>query len=280
MIRYRTVDIDDLRVFYREAGDPTQPDFLLLHGFPSSSAQFRNLMPLLEKDFHLIAPDYIGFGCSQAPSTHDFHYTFDHLTQIVEKLIDRLDLKKFYLYVFDYGAPIGFRIALHQPERIAGIVSQNGNIYQEGLGPKWADRVRYWKNPTPEQRQKFEAAFDPQTIRGQYVTGEAADTVPPDGYRLDIAATHDPGYADRQDALILDYRNNVKLYPRFQQYVRTYQPQILAIWGKNDPSFIYPGALAFLKDAPHTEVHLLDGGHFVLETHYRVIADLIEDKWA
>ena len=236
---------------------------------------FRNLMPLLARDL----PDLIGFGNSAAPSRESFEYTFENLTKNVAGFLAALKVDQYFLHVFDYGAPIGFRLAMRQPERVLGIVSQNGNIYQEGLGPKWAERAKYWANPTPELRAQYESAFAPETIKGQYLTGEKPGTVGPDGYSLDIAHTTEPGYAQRQDDLIFDYQTNVALYPQFQDYVRQYQPEILAAWGKNDPSFIYPGALAFLKDAPHTEVHLLDGGHFVLESHYQAIASLILNKW-
>lgn len=242
IIQYKTVNVDGLDVFYREAGDPSKPAFVLLHGFPSSSSMFRNLMPLLARDFHVLAPDLIGFGNSAAPSRESFEYTFENLTKNVAGFLAALKVDQYFLYVFDYGAPIGFRLAMRQPERVLGIVSQNGNIYQEGLGPKWAERVKYWANPTPEPRAQYESAFAPETIKGQYLTGEKPGTVGPDGYSLDIAHTTEPGYAERQDDLIFDYQTNVALYPQFQDYVRQYQPENLAAWGKNDPSFIYPGA--------------------------------------
>ncbi len=203
---------------------------------------FRNLMPLLARNFHVLAPDLIGFGNSAAPSRESFEYTFENLTKNVAGFLAALTVDRYFLYVFDYGAPIGFRLAMRHPERVLGIVSQNGNIYQEGLGPKWAERAKYWANPTPELRAQYESAFAPETIKGQYLTGEKPGTVGPDGYSLDIAHTTEPGYAERQDDLIFDYQTNVALYPQFQDYVRQYQPEILAAWGKNDPSFIYPGA--------------------------------------
>jgi pimeloyl-ACP methyl ester carboxylesterase len=241
---------------------------------------FRDLMPLLENDFNLIAPDLPGFGQSDAPDPDEFEYSFEHLTDIIAKFIDVLNIQKFYMYVFDYGAPIGFRIARRWPDRILGIVSQNGNIYQEGLGPKWADRQDYWNHPTVAKRDSYRSAFAAKTIIGQYTYGTVPDTVSPDGYTLDIAYTHTPNYAERQLDLIFDYQTNVRLYPQFQEYLRTYQPPLLAVWGKNDPSFIYPGALAFKRDDARARVELVDSGHFALETHAEEIAAYIKEYFA
>lgn len=279
-MKFSTIKVQGLDVFYREAGAADKPTFLLLHGFPTASHMFRNLMPLLENDFHVIAPDLIGFGQSAAPKHDEFSYTFANLTTYVDDFLTALHIDKFYMYVFDYGAPIGFSLAARHPERILGIVSQNGNIYQEGLGAKWADRQTYWAHPTPELRQSYQAAFQPATIIGQYTGGEKAGSVAPDGYTLDIHYTEAPDYAERQSDLIFDYQNNVKNYPVFQQYVRDYQPELIAAWGKNDPSFVYQGAQAFAKDDANAEVHLLNGGHFVLETHWQTIGRLILEKWA
>jgi len=277
--KYSTIEVNGLDVFYREAGAADKPTFLLLHGFPTSSHLFRNLIPLLERDFHVLAPDFIGFGRSAAPKHTDFAYTFEHLTDYVDGFLAAMGVESFYLYVFDYGAPIGFNLCLRHPERILGIVSQNGNVYEEGLGKKWEARSEYWRNPTPELREQYKSAFAPDTIKGQYEGGEAEGSVPPDGYTLDIFYTQSPDYAERQSDLIFDYQNNVANYPRYQEYLRTYQPELIAAWGKNDPSFIYPGAQAFCRDDPNAEVHLLDGGHFVLETHWREIASLILQRW-
>ncbi|MBJ6746154.1 alpha/beta fold hydrolase [Streptococcus sp. 121] len=276
-MKYNKIRVNGLEVFYREAGQADKPVFLLLHGFPSASHQFRELMPLLEKDFHLIAPDLIGFGQSEAPDHATFDYTFDNLTAYVEGLLFALGIEKFYLYVFDYGAPIGFRIASKYPERILGIVSQNGNVYEEGLGKKWEARAEYWKNPTPELRKEYQSAFATQTIIGQYSGGEDIRKLSPDGYLLDIYYSQSEGYAERQSDLIFDYQSNVALYPKFQAYLKKYQPKLLAAWGKNDPSFVYQGALAFAKDNPNSRIELLDGGHFALETHAKEIANLILD---
>lgn len=273
MISYHTVEIEDLHIFYREAGDVNLPVMLLLHGFPSSSHMFRDLIPHLEAKYHIIAPDFVGFGQSDAPA--DFEYTFDHLTSITAKLLAKLKITSFYMYVFDYGAPVGFRLAMTKPDTILGIISQNGNVYSKGLGPKWAERAKYWAHPTPELRHEYESAFAPATIRGQYLTGTKPGAVSPDGYTLDIAYTNTPGYAKRQSDLIYDYRTNVDLYPKFQEYLRRYQPKLLAVWGKNDASFIPAGARAFKDDLPNARVELLDTGHFALETHASEIASLI-----
>lgn len=232
MTSYHTLQLDNLNIFYREAGNPQRPTMLLFHGFPSASHMFRDLMPLLSQHFHLIAPDFPGFGQSSMPSHTEFTYTFDHLSTVMTDFIQRLGLTKFYLYAFDYGAPIGFRIATAHPDWIAGIISQNGNIYQAGLGAKWAARQDFWDHPTPAKRDSYRTAFAPDTIKGQYLTGTPANSVSPDGYTLDIAYTYRPHYAENQLDLIFDYQSNIKAYPKFQQYLRHYQPKLLAIWGK------------------------------------------------
>jgi len=277
MTSFHTMQLDGLNIFYREAGDPQKPTMLLFHGFPSASHMFRDLMPLLEQHFHLIAPDYPGFGQSSMPDHESFTYTFSHIADIMTDFIEKLDLKKFYMYVFDYGAPIGFQIAANHPEWIQGIVSQNGNIYREGLGKKWATRQDFWDNPTPEKRDSYRNAFAPETIKGQYVTGTPANSVSPDGYTLDIAYTQNPNYAENQLDLIFDYQNNIKQYPKFQAYLRANQPKLLAIWGRNDPSFIFPGAEAFTKDDRNAVVKSVDSGHFALESHAAEIAEKIID---
>ncbi|KRL53469.1 alpha/beta fold hydrolase [Furfurilactobacillus rossiae] len=275
MTTYNTTDVNGLNIFYREAGDSTKPTMILLHGFPTASHMFRELMPLLADQFHLIAPDFPGFGQSSAPDHATFAYTFDHLTDVVTAFIEQLNIDKFYMYVFDYGAPIGFRIALRHPDWILGIVSQNGNVYQEGLGNKWAERQDFWDHPTEAKRNSYRNAFATATIKDQYTFGTQPGTVSPDGYTLDIAYTRTAGYADRQLDLIYDYQNNIKMYPEFQAYLRQYQPKLLAVWGKNDPSFIYPGAEAFQKDDVHAKVAFVDSGHFALETHAAEIAQMM-----
>lgn len=279
MIMYKKIQIDSLEIFYREAGSRAKPTFLLLHGFPSSSHMFRDLIPLLEDDFHVVAPDYPGFGQSSIPSRAEFSYTFDHLSEIVGKFLDALEIDRFFMYVFDYGAPIGFRLAIKNPESILGIVSQNGNVYREGLGEKWKARAEYWKNPTLELRERFKTAFAPETIWGQYTFGTEDGKVSPDGYSLDIFYTQRPEYDEIQSDLIFDYQTNVELYPAFQKYLREHQPKLLAVWGKNDPSFIPAGAEAFRRDLPSAEIHFVNSGHFALETHAREIASLIKSNF-
>lgn len=275
MISYHTIQIDDLNIFYREAGNPNMPTMLLFHGFPTASHMFRELIPLLESHFHLIAPDYPGFGQSSMPDHHDFAYTFDHLAAVMTTFIQKLNLTPFSMYVFDYGAPIGFRIAAQHPDWIQGIISQNGNIYVEGLGQKWDARKDFWQHPTTEKRNSYRTAFAADTIKGQYITGTPAGSVGPDGYTLDIYYTQQPNYADNQLDLIYDYQNNIKMYPLFQRYLREQQPKLLAIWGKNDPSFIFPGAQAFTRDDNNAMVKAVDSGHFALESHAVEIATAI-----
>ena len=277
MTNYKSINIQGIKIFYREAGAADKPNFVLFHGFPSASHMFRDLIPQLEDDFHIIAMDYPGFGQSDMPPRDKFTYTFDHIAEIVEEFLIKLSVDKFYMYVFDYGAPIGFRIALKRPDSILGIVSQNGNVYEEGLGKKWAARAEYWKNPTKELREQYKSAFAPETIIGQYTFGTEEGKVSPDGYSLDIFYTQREGYAEVQSDLIFDYQNNVKLYPQFQEYLRKCQPKLLAVWGKNDPSFIWQGAEAFKKDLPNAEIHFVNSGHFALETHSNEIASFIKN---
>ena len=274
-MKYNRISVSGINIFYREAGDPAKPAMILFHGFPSAGHMFRGLMPMLADSFHLIAPDYPGFGQSDMPSRSEFTYSFDHIAEVIDGFISALDIRKFYMYVFDYGAPIGFRIALKHPESIPGIISQNGNIYAEGLGKKWEARAEYWAHPTKELRESYKSAFAPETIIGQYTFGTEPCSVSPDGYTLDIHYTQRPGYDEVQSDLIFDYQNNVKLYPKFQEYLRTYKPKLLAAWGKNDPSFIPAGAEAFRKDLPDAEIHLVNSGHFALESCCDEIAGLI-----
>lgn len=266
-VTYHKQQVGNVEVFYRVAGNPSKPALVLFHGFPSASHQFRELIPELQKDFYVIAPDYPGFGQSSVPSREEFTYTFDNIAHVMDAFIDSIGLKRFAMFVFDYGAPIGFRIATWHPERITAIVSQNGNVYNEGLGKKWEARAEYWANPTKELREQYKVAFAPATIIGQYIDGTQPGTVSPDGYTLDIAYMSRPGMDEIQSDLIFDYQDNVRLYPEFQAYLRKYQPPLLAIWGKNDPSFIPAGAEAFKKDLPHAIVDYVDSGHFALETH-------------
>ena len=276
-IRYRKIQVEDCKIFYREAGQPGKPVILLLHGFPSSSVMFRELMPELADSYHLIAPDFPSFGQTESPERDKFTYSFDHLARIVDKFTGKLGLTKYAMYVFDYGAPIGYRLAMWHPERITAIISQNGNMYEEGLGKKWEARKAYWKNPTPELRRQYASAYALDTIIGQYTFGTPEGSVGPDGYTLDFYYVNLPGRAEMQNDLILDYRSNVALYPQFQQYLRKHQPPLLAVWGENDPSFIPAGAKAFKRDLPNAEIHFVPSGHFALESHHREIAALMRD---
>lgn len=278
MMKYKTTDVNGLNIFYRECGNPSLPTMILFHGFPSASHMFRNLMPMLEERFHCIAPDYPGFGQSESPDRDFFSYTFDHLAEVIDSFLEKLGVDKFFMYVFDYGAPIGFRIAVKHPERILGIVSQNGNVYEEGLGKKWEARAEYWKNPTAELREQYKSAFAKDTVIGQYTFGTEIGAVSPDGYSLDLYyASVIPDYAEKQSDLIFDYQSNVMLYPVFQEYLRKYQPKLLAIWGKDDPSFIWPGAEAFRKDLPDAKIVPVASGHFALENCCGEIAEEIKE---
>ncbi|MBQ9228151.1 MAG: alpha/beta hydrolase [Eubacterium sp.] len=275
-MKYNKLNVNEVEIFYRESGDASNPTMVLFHGFPSASHMFRDLIPMLEDKFHLIAPDYPGFGQSESPARETFSYTFDHIAEIMDAFLDALNVEKFYMYVFDYGAPIGFRIAMKHPNRILGIVSQNGNVYEEGLGKKWEARAEYWENPTIELREQYKSAFAKETVIGQYTFGTEDGSVSPDGYSLDLYyASVIPDYAEKQSDLIFDYQNNVKLYPTFQKYLRDYQPKLLAIWGKDDPSFIWAGAEAFRKDLPDAKIVPVNSGHFALENRCREIADSI-----
>lgn len=276
-VTYHTQRVDELDIFYRKAGNPNHPALVLFHGFPSASHQFRELIPVLQEHFYVIAPDYPAFGQSSTPSREEFRYTFDRLAQVMEAFLDALGIQRFAMFVFDYGAPIGFRLALWHPERITAIVSQNGNVYAEGLGSKWEARAAYWAQPTPELRQQYMSAFAPETIIFQYTYGTTEGSVSPDGYTLDIGYMARPGMDEIQSDLIFDYQSNVRLYPEFQTYLRTHQPPVLAVWGKNDPSFIPAGAEAFKKDVPNAVVAYVDSGHFALETHAQEIGQMMVD---
>ena len=275
-IKYKTIKIEDTEIFYRESGNPKNPSILLLHGFPSSSFMFRELIPYLSDEYYLISPDYPGFGQTKSPIRSSFTYSFDNISNIIDKFTEKIGLKKYSMYVFDYGAPIGFRLALKHPERIESIITQNGNIYEEGLGKKWEARKEYWKNPTKELRKQFSSAYSFETIKNQYTFGTPENSVSPDGYMLDFAYVNLPERNEIQNDLIFDYQNNVKLYPQFQKYLKDNQPHLLAVWGKNDPSFIPNGANAFKKDLPNAEIHFVDSGHFALESHCYDIAKIMK----
>lgn len=267
------IEADGVSIFYREAGPADAPVVLLLHGYPTSSFQFRFLIPLLADHFRVIAPDLPGFGFTEVPAARNYTYTFDALAKTISAFTDALHLQRYVLYVFDYGAPTGFRLAMARPERVAAIVSQNGNAYEEGLGDAWAPIRRYWSHPTRENRDALRPAFTVDGIRHEYSVGiPNPDAIALEGYTLDAALIARPGRIEIQLDLFLDYANNVKLYPSFHEYFRKHQPPMLAIWGKRDPYFIPPGAEAFRRDIPNATVQFLDTGHFVLETHLEEIA--------
>jgi pimeloyl-ACP methyl ester carboxylesterase len=277
-VRYRRQNVGDVELFYREAGRVGAPVILLLHGFPTASHMFRELIPDLSEHFHLIAPDLPGFGQTKAPPRGDFPYTFDALADVVDGFVDAIGLERFSLYIFDYGAPVGLRLAMKHPERITAIISQNGNAYAEGFSDEWGPWEAYWREPSATNREACRASLSAETIRNwQYGTGADPALLSPDGYELDIAYMARPGAEEIQLDLILDYRSNVALYPSFQAYFREHRPPFVAAWGRHDPAFIPAGALAYQRDLPDAEIHLLDTGHFALETHHAEIAALIED---
>lgn len=276
-IRYTLADVDGVRVFYREAGEPAKPTLLLLHGFPSSSHQFRQLIPLLSAHFHIIAPDLPGFGFTEVPAERKYAYTFDSLAETLGHFVETLGLKRYAMYVFDYGAPTGLRLAVKYPERMTALISQNGNAYLEGLGDAWAPIKAYWAEPSAENRQVIaDAVLHLEGTRWQYEHGVSTpELIAPESYTLDALLLERPGNKDIQLDLFLDYANNLKRYPDFQRFFRETQLPTLAIWGQNDPFFIPPGAEAFKRDNPNAVVELLDTGHFALETHVDYIAKRI-----
>ena len=277
-IKYRTADVDGFKIFYREAGPADAPKLLLLHGFPSASHMFRDLIPLLADRLHVIAPDLPGFGQSDMPAREKFAYTFDNIANVIERFTEVVGFDRFAVYVFDYGAPTGFRLAIRRPERIAAIISQNGNAYEEGLSDGWAPIRAYWGDPSQANRDVLRAFLTPETTQWQYTHGVSDPAaVSPDGQSLDNFYLARPGAAEIQLDLIGDYKSNVALYPAFQAYFRTHRPPFLAVWGKNDPFFLPPGAEAFWRDIPDAKVRFFDTGHFALETHAAEIAAAIRE---
>ena len=275
-VRYATVDVDGTDIFYREAGDRSRPTLLLLHGFPSSGHMFRDLITLLADRFHLVAPDLPGFGLSEIKPREAFDYGFDNLARVIGRFIEVIELDRFALYVFDYGAPTGFRLAMAHPERVTAIVSQNGNAYDEGLSEGWNPIQRYWRDPSDANRQALRSLLSPASIRWQYEHGVPdASVVSPDGSAFDAWYIQRSGVDEIQLDLFRSYATNVALHPAFQAYFREQQPKLLAIWGRNDPFFLPPGAEAFRRDLPGAEVRFLDTGHFALETHAAEIAQAI-----
>ncbi|MES2425341.1 MAG: alpha/beta hydrolase [Bacteroidota bacterium] len=278
-VHYRKMKVNGLQIFYREAGPAGAPVILLMHGYPTSSFMFRNLIPELSTRFHVIAPDLPGFGFSDFPSRKSYTYTFDNLANTMQDFTDQLDLKHFAIYIFDYGAPIGMRLILQHPERITGIISQNGNAYKEGL-LDWSHGLvkTYWEQPTQRNRNAIRKFFTLSGTNFQYREGiEDQSLVAPETIYLDQTLMNRPENIEMQLDLLLDYRNNLKIYPVFQAYLRKYQPKLLAVWGSKDPYFGSAGALSFKRDDPGAKVKFYDTGHFALETHYKEIGKDVFD---
>ena len=276
----KTVEINGLNIFYREAGPKDATSILLLHGFPTSSHMFRNLIPALSDKFHLVAPDYPGFGHSAMPAHDQFAYTFDNYANLVDQLLDQLDIKNFIPYVFDYGAPVGFRLFNKYPERVAAIINQNGNAYNEGIAGFWDPIKAYWETGAEGEREAIRWLTTIKATKWQYENGVSADRLQflsPDGWQHDQSLMDREGNAEIQLDLFYDYRTNIPLYPRWQEAFRQYKPPMLGVWGKNDEIFVAPGAEVFKRDLPDAEIHLLDTGHFALETHGVEIATLIKN---
>jgi pimeloyl-ACP methyl ester carboxylesterase len=278
MVRYRHIVVDGTKIFYREAGPKMAPAILLLHGFPTSSHMFRNLIPALAGRYRVVAPDLPGFGFSDAPDRKQFPYTFAHLAEVMARFTETVGLERFAIYVFDYGAPVGLRLAMAHPERISAIISQNGNAYEEGLSAGWNPIQKYWKEPSAENRAALREFLMPEATKWQYTHGVDDETrVAPESYTLDSALLGRAGNDEIQLDLFLDYASNVALYPKFQEYFRTRRPPLLAVWGNKDPFFLPPGAEAYRRDIPGAEIHFFDTGHFALETHAGEIGDAIVD---
>ena len=276
MTTFHTISIDGLDIFYREAGSRSNPTILLLHGFPTSSHMFRNLMPALADRFHLVAPDYPGYGNSSMPTVNEFDYTFDRLAEIVEKFITAIDLKKYSLYVMDYGAPVGYRIAAKYPERVQALIVQNGNAYEEGLREFWEPIEAYWQDRSTENVDKLRHLFTLEATKWQYTNGVSnLEAISPDNWNMDQPFLDRPGNGEIQLALLYSYGTNPPLYPQWQEYFRQYQPPTLIVWGKNDYIFPAEGAYPYQRDLKDVEFHLLDTGHFALEEDGDAIANYI-----
>jgi pimeloyl-ACP methyl ester carboxylesterase len=275
---YGTENVDGIDVFFREAGAPGKPKIVLLHGFPTSSHMFRDLLPRLAEDFHVIAPDYPGFGLSSAPPADEFEYTFANLASIVDTVLERRGFERYALYLMDYGAPVGFRIAAAHPERVTALFVQNGNAYDEGLREFWDPIKAYWKSGSPEDGDALRGLLSLEATKWQYQHGTRhPDSISPDNWLVVQPLLDRPGNQEIQLALFLDYRTNVPLYPRWQEYFRTHQPPTLIMWGKNDHIFPAEGAHPYLRDLPEAELHLMDTGHFALEEDGERMAELMRE---
>ena len=277
VIQYQYAAVDGHKIFYREAGPRNAPAILLLHGFPTSSHMFRNLIPALAGNYHVVAPDLPGFGFTETPARTG-RATFEQIASTIGKFVEAIGLDRYAIYVFDYGAPTGFRLALAHPERVTAIITQNGNAYEEGLSQGWNPIQKYWQDPSEQNRLALRDFLTPESVKWQYTHGASDEKlIAPESYTLDSALLARPGNEDIQLDLFLDYRSNVALYPKFQEYFRTRKPPLLAVWGSNDPFFLPPGAEAYKRDIPDAEVHFFETSHFAIETHYREIGEKMLD---
>ena len=278
-ITYKTQQVDGIKIFYREAGTASRPTIVLLHGFPSSSHMFRDLIPELSTKYHVIAADMPGYGYSDQPSAEQFAYTFDHIADVMDDFLDSVGVEKYSIYIQDYGSPIGFRLFLKHPDRIQAIITQNGNAYEEGLSSFWSESIEpYWKEKNPETEKKIRELLTFETTKFQYTKGfPNPERVSPDSYTFDQITLDRPGNDVIQLALFYDYQNNVKQYPSWHEALRKYKPPVLAVWGKNHPIFLPAGAEAFKRDVPDAEIHFVDSGHFALEDHAEEIGKYIND---
>lgn len=277
-IHNRTVQVDGIDIFYREAGDKKNPSILLLHGFPTSSVMFKSLMIALSPRFHLVAPDYPGFGFSAFPDKNDFEYTFGNIAALINRFTDTINLKSFTIYLHDYGAPIGLQLCIRHPEKIEGLIVQNGNAYDEGNGPGWDETKEYWQHPTPEKKAKVYAFLSEEGTRDQYTAGVPSallSTVSPELWMLDWELMKRPGNLEMQYELNCDWKNHFPLFPAYQQYFREHQPPALIIWGKHDPYFSVAEAHCYKRDLPNARVHILEGSHMLLETNFDEVVELI-----
>lgn len=277
-VHYRYEQVGDVKVFYREAGNRSAPTVLLLHGFAASSFMYRDVIPALADRYHVIAPDLPAFGFTEAPAREQYAYTFSQLAKTIGQFTEQLKLDRYALMVHDYGAPVGWRLAVANPEKVTAIISQNGNAYEEGLGDGWAPIQTYWREPSQENREALRDFPTPASIKWQYLEGVPDESaVAPDGYTLEGLQIQRPGNADIQLDLVLDYASNVEMYPAFQEYFRTHQPPLLAVWGKHDPFFLPAGAQAWSRDIPDADIRFYDTGHFALETHAKEIIPVIRE---